>query len=76
MRGCDSNRFASLIHDARQLEDRSGTRAGPVDSWRGSGFNISEYTDEKIAAVAPMQSARVMRVVAVMRLDFHNRRKA
>ena len=31
---------------------------------------------EKIAVVAPMQSASVTRVVAVMPLDFHSRRKA
>src|SRR5580765_4792095 len=45
-------------------------------SWNGSGFNISAYTDEKIAVVMPMHSASVTSVVPVMRLDFQSRRTA
>jgi hypothetical protein len=45
-------------------------------SENGSGFNISAYTDEKIADVAPMHSASVTSVVAVMRFDFHSSRVA
>jgi hypothetical protein len=45
-------------------------------SLNGSGFNISEYTVEKIAVVAPIPSASVRRVVAVIPLDFHRRRTA
>jgi hypothetical protein len=37
---------------------------------------MREYTDEKIAVVAPMQRASVRSVVAVMRFDFQSSRAA
>src|SRR6218665_2437498 len=45
-------------------------------SENGSGLSSSEYTVEKMAVVAPMQSARVSSVVVAMPRLFQRRRRA